>query len=93
LRLLDPATEAARVRAMFVDPEFARRGIGRALLAMSENAARAEGFTKTVMLAMLSGQAAYEACGYVAIEPHEFETPEGVRLGATLMEKQLLVDR
>ncbi|HEX7832975.1 MAG TPA: GNAT family N-acetyltransferase [Thermoanaerobaculia bacterium] len=89
LRLLDPAMEAARVRAMFVDPEFARRGIGRAILEKSEHAARAEGFTKTVMLAMLSGQAAYAACGYVAIEPHEFETPEGVRLGATLMEKLL----
>lgn len=89
LRLLDPATEAARVRAMFVDPELARRGIGRRILETAENAARAEGFTKTVLLAMLSGEVMYTACGYVAIEPMAFETPEGVTLGATLMEKLL----
>lgn len=90
LRLLDPATEAARVRAMFVDPEFARRGIGRRILETAERAARAEGFTKTVLLAMLSGEAMYLACGYVAIESMEFETPEGVKMGATLMEKLLV---
>jgi GNAT superfamily N-acetyltransferase len=89
LRLLDPATEAARIRAMFVDPEYARRGIGRAILERSESAARVEGFHRCVLLAMLSGQALYEACGYVAVAPSHFETPDGVALGATLMEKAL----
>jgi len=91
MRLLDPATEAARVRAMFVEPEFARRGIGRAILERSENAASAEGFRRTVLMALLSGQAMYEACGYRIIEKQEFDTPDGVRMDSTLMEKQLLV--
>jgi GNAT superfamily N-acetyltransferase len=89
MRVLDPASEAARVRAMFVDPAFARRGIGRAILARAEEAAKAEGFRKCVLLAMLSGEAMYAACGYHAIESHPFETPDGISLGATLMEKRL----
>jgi GNAT superfamily N-acetyltransferase len=89
LRLLDPSSEAARIRAMFVDPEFARLGIGRAILERSEAAARAEGFRRCVLLAMLSGLAMYERCGYVVLENTEFETPDGVTLGAALMEKVL----
>ncbi len=89
MRVIDPATEAARVRAMFVDPEFARRGIGRAILTRAEDEARAEGFQRTVLLAMLSGEAMYAACGYRAIESLPYETPDGITLGATLMEKHL----
>lgn len=89
LRLLDPVTEPARIRAMFVDPEYARQGIGRAVLERSEAAALSEGFRKTVLLAMLSGQRMYEACGYVALEDYPFETPDGLLLGGTLMEKTL----
>lgn len=89
LRLLDPATEAARIRAMFVLPEYARRGIGRKILEAAEEAARAEGFRKTVLLAMLSGERMYEACGYAAVEPYAMETPDGVMLRCTVMEKEL----
>jgi GNAT superfamily N-acetyltransferase len=74
---------------MFVDPEFARQGIGRAILERAEAAARAEGFRRTVLLAMLSGKHMYEACGYIAVEDHPFETPDGLLLGGTLMEKTL----
>lgn len=89
LRIIDPGTEAARVRAMFVDPDFVRRGIGRAILQRSEEAARAEGFQRAVLVALLSGQALYEACGYRALEAVAFDTPEGVAIEATVMEKVL----
>lgn len=89
LRLLNPATEAARIRAMFVLPEYARRGIGRRILEASEEAARAEGFRRAVLLAMLSGERMYEACGYAAVEPYAMETPDGVTLRCTVMEKGL----
>ncbi|HEX2831691.1 MAG TPA: GNAT family N-acetyltransferase [Thermoanaerobaculia bacterium] len=89
LRLIDPNTEAARIRAMFVDPDFARRGIGRAILERSEEAARAEGFQQAVLVALLSGQALYEACGYRAVESLSFDTPDGVAIEGTLMEKAL----
>ena len=56
-RLLDPKTEAARVRAMYTSPDFARRGVGRRILELCETAARAEGFTKTELGATMGGAA------------------------------------
>ena len=53
-RLLDPAVEAARVRAMYTDPGYARRGVGRRILALCEAAAAAEGFTELELMATLS---------------------------------------
>lgn len=67
-RLLDPATEAARVRAMYTHPAFARRGIGRALLAHCEAAARAEGFARCELMATLAGEPLYRVAGYGVIE-------------------------
>lgn len=67
-RLLDPATEAARVRAMYTSPAFARRGIGRAILAHCEAAARAEGFAAVELMGTMSGLPLYAAAGYVVIE-------------------------
>lgn len=69
--LLDPATEAARVRAMYTHPDFARRGIGRLILDLCEAAARAEGFRRVELMATLSGRALYSQCGYVDIEAIE----------------------
>jgi GNAT superfamily N-acetyltransferase len=66
--LLDPATDAARVRAMYTAPAFARRGVGRLILAVCEAAAAAEGFTRVELAATMSGRPLYEACGYEAIE-------------------------
>ena len=88
-RLVDKATEPARIRAMFVDPNHARRGLGRRLLEASENAARAEGFSSTILLAMHSGIELYRACGYVPTEPYSFATPDGIELPCTVMTKQL----
>nr|WP_188761817.1 GNAT family N-acetyltransferase [Polymorphobacter glacialis] len=67
-RLLDPATEAARIRAMYTEPGFARRGVGRAVLAACEDAARAAGFARAELMSTLSGQPLYLAAGYVPIE-------------------------
>ena len=69
--LLNPATEAARVRAMYTHPEFARRGVGRLILALCESAARAEGFRRLELMATLSGRALYSRCGYADIEAIE----------------------
>ena len=69
--LLDPATEAARVRAMYTHPAFARRGVGRLILRLCEDAARAEGFTRLELMATLSGRALYSQCGYTDIEAIE----------------------
>lgn len=69
--LLDPATEAARVRAMYTHPDFARRGVGRLILKLCEDAARAEGFKRLELMATLSGRALYAQVGYVDIEAIE----------------------
>jgi GNAT superfamily N-acetyltransferase len=69
--LLNPAIEAARVRAMYTDPAFVRRGVGRMILDLCEKAARAEGFTRAEMAATMPGVPLYEACGYRVIERFE----------------------
>lgn len=69
--LLDPATEPARVRAMYTHPAFARRGVGRLILRLCEAAAGAEGFKRVELMATLSGRALYSQCGYEDIEAIE----------------------
>jgi GNAT superfamily N-acetyltransferase len=88
-RLLDPATEAAHVRAMFVRPDWTRRGLGRAILNAGHDAARAEGFTRLDLGATLAGLALYRAFGFVEIEPFIVTLPDGVTLDAVVMERQI----
>ncbi|MET0272816.1 MAG: GNAT family N-acetyltransferase [Phenylobacterium sp.] len=66
--LLDPARDPARVRAMYTHPDFARRGVGRLILELCEDAARAEGFSRLELMATLSGQPLYARAGYQPIE-------------------------
>jgi GNAT superfamily N-acetyltransferase len=66
--LLDPLIDAAKVRAIFVHPEFARRGLGSLILAAVEDAARAAGFTRFEMGSTLTGVPLYRLKGYVEIE-------------------------
>ncbi len=89
VRQLDPAREPARVRAMFVHPAWARRGLGRAILARSETDARAAGFTRVELFATLPGEPLYAACGYTVIERRELVLPDGVAIGGAHMGKQL----
>ena len=63
---LDPAVDAAKIRAFFVDPEFARRGIGRAILDRCERDAIAHGFTRFELMGTLPGVKLYATRGYVA---------------------------
>jgi GNAT superfamily N-acetyltransferase len=66
--LLDPATDAAKVRAIFVHPDFARRGLGSLILVAVENAARQAGFRRFEMGSTLTGVPLYRLKGYVEVE-------------------------
>ena len=87
--LLDPATDAARVRAMYTHPEFARRGVGRLILRLCEAAAAAEGFTHVQLMATLSGEPLYRACGYQEIERTAAMPVNGVSVPLVLMGKAI----
>jgi len=70
-RLLDPAHEPARIRAMYTRPDYARRGVGRALLAHCETAARAEGFVACELMGTMAGIPLYLSAGYRVVEEIE----------------------
>ncbi len=86
---LDPKTAAAKIRAFFIHPEFARKGIGRAILSACENEARACGFRSVELMATLPGLRLYRACGYEGDERVEYELGDGVRIEFVPMRKDL----
>ena len=88
-QFLDPAKDAARVRAMFVVPQFERRGIGRRILNACESEARAAGFRLCELMAMLSGHAMYLACGYRDVESVDAKLEDGTPFPLIRMEKAL----
>jgi GNAT superfamily N-acetyltransferase len=88
-RLLDPATEPARVRAMFVRGDWTRRGLGRAILASCEAAARAEGFTRLALGATLAGEPLYRAFGFREVERFTMTMPDGVTAEVVGMERPI----
>jgi GNAT superfamily N-acetyltransferase len=67
-RLLDPSVDAARVRAMYTHPRFARRGVGRRVLSLCEEAAAGEGFTRLELMSTLAGEPLYTAYGFEPVE-------------------------
>ena len=87
--LLDPATEAARIRAFFVHPAFARRGVGSAILGACMDAARAAGFRRMELASTLPGVPLYEAFGFEKREPIDVPLPDGVVLPVIRMERAL----
>jgi GNAT superfamily N-acetyltransferase len=88
-RLLVPGEEPARVRAMFVGPRWARRGLGRKILDACEGAARRAGFTEVELMATLPGVPLYEKSGYLALEPFDVILPDGTPLPCLRMHKSL----
>jgi N-acetylglutamate synthase-like GNAT family acetyltransferase len=87
--LLDPARDAAKIRAFFVHPEWARRGIGRAILEKCEVEARAHGFRSAELLATLPGHKFYRTLGYTGDERAEYPLPGGVTIDFIPMRKPL----
>jgi GNAT superfamily N-acetyltransferase len=86
-RRLDPATEPARVRAMFVRADWTRRGLGRAILARCERDARAAGFTRMALMATLPGEPLYRASGFREVERTMVRLPDGTLLEGVAMER------
>jgi GNAT superfamily N-acetyltransferase len=89
---LDPRTEAARIRAFFVDPAHARRGLGRAILERSEAEARAAGFTSLELMATLPGVRLYERCGYRKAEAIDHPLGGGLSIRFVPMSKRVRED-
>lgn len=87
--LLDPACDAAKVRAFFVDPAWARRGIGSLILETCERAALDAGFTRLEMGATLTGVPFYRARGYREAGRLATPLPDGGSLAIVRMEKRL----
>lgn len=87
--LLRPGTDAARIRAMYTHPDFTRRGLGRMILSLCEEAASAEGFTQLEMGATLAGVPLYEASGYRLIEHTIGASVEGVDVPVLRMGKAI----
>jgi predicted N-acetyltransferase YhbS len=87
--LLDPVTEAARIRAFYVHPQWSRKGIGSLILKSCEDAAREAGFRKVELAATLPGEPFYSARGYEPAEEIRLDTPDGESLPALRMTKRL----
>jgi GNAT superfamily N-acetyltransferase len=87
---LDPIRDAARVRAFYVDPAFARRGVGALLLRLSEAAAREAGFAKAELTSTIPAVPFYAAFGYRPVRPFEMQLPSGSALRLELMDKRLV---
>ena len=88
--VLDPRRESARIRAFFVHPNWARRGIGRLLLQKCEDDAKAHGFQSTELVATLTGQRLYRVFGYVGEERIAYPLPNGTTIEFIPMRKARL---
>jgi len=87
---IDPARDPARIRAFFVQPDFARRGIGRAILAACEEAALRAGFHSAELVATLAGEPLYAAFAYEVVERYEVPMSGGLKLPVVRMRKRLM---
>jgi N-acetylglutamate synthase-like GNAT family acetyltransferase len=85
--LLDPATDAAKIRAIFVHPDFARQGLGSLILSHVEAAARAAGFRHFEMGSTLTGVPLYRLRGYSPVERVEVPLKNGEFLPVIKMTK------
>lgn len=86
---LDPDSEFAKIRAFFIHPDHARKGIARAILARCEDEARAHGFLGLELLSTLPGVDFYKSCGFSERGTFDLELTNGVKLEFVPMQKQL----
>lgn len=86
---LDPTRDAAKVRAMYTDPDFTRCGVGRLILDLCETAAKAAGFARVELMGTAAGVPLYESCGYHAAGALEHFQVDGVEVPLLRMEKRL----
>lgn len=87
--LLDPATESARIRAFFVHPAMARRGLGRQLMDACLTAAKHEGFNALELVATLPGEPLYLAAGFSVLERFTLDLPGDVTVPVSRMGMRL----
>jgi GNAT superfamily N-acetyltransferase len=85
---LDPQRDPARVRAFFVHPTWARRGIGRSILIACERAIIEARFRSVEIVATLAGEPLYASFGYSVVERHDIPLPGGLRLPVVRMAKE-----
>jgi GNAT superfamily N-acetyltransferase len=86
---LDPESEAAKIRAFFIHPDHARKGIGRVILARCEEEAREHGFHSLELMATLPGVEFYKSCGFSPQGDFNLDLPGGVKLELVPMRKEL----
>ena len=87
--LLDPNADAARIRAFFVHPAYARRGIGRLMMSACERAAAASGFRALELVATLAGEPLYAAFAFQVVERYDVALANGLSLPVVRMAKAL----
>src|SRR6185312_2694697 len=87
--VLDPRTEPAKIRAFFVDPAYARRGIGTMLLEKCESEARQRGFSRVELMSTLPGVRLYSARGYSGVELVRYDVAPGVAIEFVPMSKPI----
>ncbi len=87
---LEPSHDAAKVRAMYTDPDFTRRGVGRMILSLCEDAARRAGFARVELMATAAGVPLYRSCGYAPLDEGEDANVDGVRVPLLRMGKMLI---
>lgn len=86
-RLLDPATEAAKIRAFFVDPAWARRGLGSMLMTHCAAQAAAAGFTQLELVATMPGEPLYRALGFAVAERFDLVLSQAIRVPVVRMRR------
>ena len=87
--LLDPKEDAGRIRAFFIHPNWARKGIGRRIIQACEEAAKVDGFTRMELVATMPGEPLYAAMGYEVTERFDIPMSDGTGLPAAHMKKEL----
>jgi len=88
---IDPESEPARIRAFFIHPNHARKGIARAILSRCEDEARAQSFRALELLATLPGIEFYKSCGFVETGNLDLDLEDNLKLEFVPMRKELTI--